>query len=194
MKSLLRLRYLLLVALEISILAAPLSYPPARRADLVENHHGTQVADPYRWMEDLDSPETRAFVVAQAKLTDSYLAEIPSREAIQQRLTKLLDYEKFGTPTYHGYRYFYTHNSGLQPHAVLHTSIGLNGPPKVAFDPNTLSAGGSVAVAGDSISHDGLFLAYGLAAGGGDWTDWHFREVATGKDLPDVIRWTKYYE
>jgi protease II len=87
MKSLLRLRYLLLVALEISILAAPLSYPPARRADLVENHHGTQVADPYRWMEDLDSTETRAFVVAQAKLTDSYLAEISSREALQQRST-----------------------------------------------------------------------------------------------------------
>lgn len=194
MKSPLRLRYLLFVALGIATVGAPLSYPPARRADLVENHHGTQVADPYRWMEDLDSPETRAFVIAQAKLTDSYLAEIPSREAIQQRLTKLLDYEKFGTPSRHGERYFYTHNKGLQPHSVLYTTIGLEGAPTVAFDPNALSTDGSVAVAGYSISHDGLILAYGLAAGGGDWTDWHFREVVTGKDLPDVIRWTKYYE
>ncbi len=172
-----------------------LVYPTARRSELTENHHGTQVRDPYRWMEELDSAETREFVLAQAKLTDSYLAQIPAREAIQQRLTKLLDYEKFGTPTLRGNRYFYTHNKGLQPHAVLYSTAAndSDSTPSVIFDPNTLSTDGSIAVAGYTFSHDGSILAYGLAAGGGDWTDWHFRDVTSGKDLSDVIRWTKYY-
>lgn len=173
--------------------AAGLSYPEARRSDLMENYHGTTVADPYRWMEELDSPETREWTLAEARLTDGYLAKAPARETIKRRLTELLDYEKFGMPVRRGERYFYTYNKGLQPHAVLYTTIGLNGSPAVAFDPNSLSTDGSVAVAGYAFSQDGEILAYGLAAGGGDWTDWHFRPVATGKDLPDVIRWTKYY-
>ena len=186
---------LVLVALEIAaVVASALEYPAARRSDLVENHHGAQVPDPYRWLEELDSAETRKFVLAHARLTDSYLAQIPARESIRQRLTKLLDYEKFGTPIRHGNRYFYTHNKGLQPHAVLYTTVGLEGTPKVAFDPNSVSTDGSVGVAGYAFSHDGSILAYGLAQGGGDWTDWHFVEVASGKKLPEVIRWTKYYE
>ena len=186
---------LILAALQITMTAADsIQYPQARRSELVENHHGTQVADPYRWMEELDSTETRAFVVAQAKLTDDYLAQIPARESIRQRLTKLFDYEKFGTPIRQGDRYFYTHNKGLQPHAVLYTTVGLDGAPKVAFDPNAVSTDGSVGVAGYAFSPDGSMLAYGLAQGGGDWADWHFVEVASGKKLPEVIRWTKYYE
>jgi prolyl oligopeptidase len=173
--------------------APEFSYPNARRSDVVENFHGTKVADPYRWMEELDSPETRAWVLAEAHLTDSYLEKIPARGAIKQRLTKLLNYEKYGTPFHRGNRYFYTLNKGLQPHAVLYTTIGLKGEPTVAFDPNTLSTNGSVGVVGYVASHDGAILGYGLAQGGGDWTDWHFREVESGKDLPDVIRWIKYY-
>src|SRR3954468_13197671 len=173
--------------------APEFSYPNARRSDVVENFHGTKVADPYRWMEELDSPETRAWVLAEAHLTDSYLEKIPARGAIKQRLTKLLNYEKYGTPFHHGNRYFYTLNKGLQPHAVLYTTIGLKGEPTVAFDPNTLSTNGSVGVVGYVASHNGAILGYGLAQGGGDWTDWHFREVKSGKDFADVIRWTKYY-
>jgi prolyl oligopeptidase len=173
--------------------AAEFSYPTARRSERVENFHGTPVADPYQWLEELDSPETRAWVLAEARLTDSYLEKIPARPSIQQRLTKLLNYEQYGTPFRHGNRYFYTHNKGLQPHAVLYTTVGLKGEPAVAFDPNTLSTNGSISVVGYVASPDGAILGYGLAQGGGDWTDWHFREVKSGKDLPDVIRWTKYY-
>lgn len=174
--------------------AAEFSYPTARRSDAVENFHGTQVSDPYRWLEELDSPETRAWVQAEARLTDSYLDKVPARRSVQQRLTQLLNYEKYGTPFHRGNRYFYTLNKGLQPHAVLYTTLGLGGEPAVAFDPNTLSTNGSVGVVGYVASPNGAILGYGLAAGGGDWTDWYFRDLKSGKDLPDVIRWTKYYE
>ncbi|MGV3774344.1 MAG: prolyl oligopeptidase family serine peptidase [Verrucomicrobiales bacterium] len=171
-----------------------LQYPPARKGDVVDDYHGTKVADPYRWMEELDSPETRDWVVAQAKLTDSWLEKIPARDVFRERISRLMNYEKFGVPFRRGNRFFYTHNKGLQPQSVLYMTEGLDGAPKIAFDPNILSTDGSVAVAGYVVSHDGSILAYGLSAGGSDWTDWHFRELATGKNLPDKVRWTKYYQ
>src|SRR5258708_21859203 len=101
-----------------------LKYPAARKDSHVDDYHGEKVADPYRWMEELDSPETKAWVKAEADLTDSYLDKIPARKALKERLTKLLDYEKFGIPFHAGERYFFTHNSGLQPQSVLYTAIG----------------------------------------------------------------------
>ncbi len=171
----------------------PLKYPAARRGDTVDDYNGVKVADPYRWMEQLDAPETRTWVKAEAALADSYLAKIPAREALKARLRELLDYEKFSVPFQRGGQYFYTRNSGLQPQSVLYEVTGLNGEPRVVFDPNALSTNGSVSVAGYEASHDGATLAYGVTRGGSDWVDWHFRDVATGRDLPDVLRWTKYY-
>src|SRR5277367_6310234 len=122
------------------------AYPPAQRGDVVDDYHGVKVADPYRWLEQLDAPDTRAWVTAEAQLTDSYLEKIPVRQALKERLTKLFDFERFGMPFHEGSRYFYGHNSGLQPQSVLYTTIGLNGKPGVALDPNILSTNGSLAV------------------------------------------------
>jgi prolyl oligopeptidase len=169
----------------------PLTYPPARRDSHVDDYHGEKVADPYRWMEQLDSPETRDWVKAEAQLTDSYLEKIPARRELKERLTRLLDYEKFGLPFHAGKRYFYSHNSGLQPQSDLLMMDGLEGKPAIAFSPSDLPKG--VAIAGYVANPDGRLLAYGLSQGGSDWTDWHFRDLKSGKDLPDVLRWTKYY-
>ncbi len=169
------------------------SYPSARRSDVVEDYHGFKVADPYQWLEQLDSAETRAWVLAEARLTGSYLSKLPAREALKRRLTQLIDFEKYGLPFHEGGRYFYTHNSGLQPQSVLYCTEGLSGRPTVALDPNMLSTNGGLAVVGYVVSRDGARLAYGVSQGGADWTDWHVRDLASGKDLPDVVRWTKYY-
>jgi prolyl oligopeptidase len=184
----------LLVALAGSAAPLPLpGYPPARRDSALDDYNGVKVADPYRWLEQLDSAETRDWVRAEAQLTDSYLAKIPVRQSIERRLTALLDFEKFGMPFHKGRHYFYTHNSGLQQQSVLYVSAGLNGVPAMVFDPNSLSTNGALAIVGYAASPDGATLAYGVSQGGSDWTDWHFREVASGQDLPDVLRWTKYY-
>jgi len=182
----------LLVTLAASA-AVGATYPQAKRDDTVDDYHGVKVADPYRWMEKLDSPETRAWVSAEARLTDAYLDKIPVRQSIEQRLTELLNFEKFGMPFHKGHHYFYTYNTGLQPQSVLYASDGLDGKPAVAFDPNALSTNGTVAIVGYVPSPDGAMIAYGVSQGGSDWTDWHFRDLASGHDLPDIIKWTKYY-
>lgn len=170
-----------------------LTYPPAKRGAVVDDYHGVKVPDPYRWMEDLDSAETRAWVTAEANLTEEYLAGLPTRKMLRERLTKLLDFEKFGAPFRRQDYYFYSYNKGLDPQSVLYKTKGLNGEPMVLLDPNALSPDGTVALAGYQVSHDGSILAYGLSQGGSDWTDWHFRNVESGQDRPDVVRWTKYY-
>jgi prolyl oligopeptidase len=167
-------------------------YPVARKTDQVDDYHGTKVADPYRWLEDLDSPETRAWVEAENKVTFGYLAQIPERDAIRQRLTKLWNYEKFGIPTKKGDRYFYTKNDGLQNQSPLYWSPSLDSEPRLLINPNTLSADGTVALAGTAISEDGKLLAYGLAASGSDWNEWKVRDVETGKDLSDDLKWIKF--
>ncbi len=180
------------------VMAAPapkrLDYPQPVRGDTVDNYHGTLVADPYRGLEDLDSAATRSWVGAQAKLTNSYLAALAGRERLRSRLSQLVNYERFGVPFQAGGHYFFTRNSGLQNQNVLYVTQALDAPPTIAFDPNTLSKDGSLAVVGYVPSHSGRLLAYGLSVSGSDWTDWHVRDLETGLDLPDVIRFTKYYE
>jgi prolyl oligopeptidase len=171
----------------------PFDYPQPRRDEsVVEDYHGTKVPDPYRWLEDPDSAETRAWVEAENKLTFAYLESIPQRARIKERLTKLWDYEKFGIPRVEGSRYFWTRNSGLQNQGVFYTAEGLDAEPRVLIDPNTLSKDGTVALSGTSITHDGSKLAYGLAGAGSDWTEWKVRDVATGKDLDDQLKWIKF--
>jgi prolyl oligopeptidase len=168
------------------------NYPPARKSDQVDDYHGVKVADPYRWLEDLDSEETRNWVEAQNKLSCGFLESIPARAGLKERLTKLWNYEKYGIPFKEGDRYFYTRNSGLQTQAVLYTVTSLDAQPQLVLDPNTLSADGTVAVSGMQVSPDGKLLAYSLSASGSDWQEWKVRDVATGKDLSDHLKWVKF--
>jgi prolyl oligopeptidase len=170
----------------------PLKYPPTRTVDQVDELHGVRVADPYRWLEDLDSPETAAWVAAQNELTFSYLEQIPAREKIRQRLTHLWNFERYGIPFTEGGRYFYTRNDGLQNQSVLYVAESLDGPPRVLVDPNLLSADGTIALTETAPSHDGRLLVYGLSTAGSDWEEYRVRDVDSGADLPDQLRWIKF--
>jgi prolyl oligopeptidase len=167
-------------------------YPESARVDQVDDYHGVKVADPYRWLEDLDSEQTRAWVAAQNRVTSAYLAAIPERQAIRKRLTELWNYERYGVPTKHGGRYFFTRNDGLQNQNVLFRVDTLGGEAKVVLDPNKLSQDGTVALSGVSVSEDGKLIAYGLSSGGSDWQEWRVREVESGRDLTDHLRWVKF--
>ncbi|HTQ78839.1 MAG TPA: prolyl oligopeptidase family serine peptidase [Thermoanaerobaculia bacterium] len=169
-----------------------LVYPPARIVDLVDVLHGIEVPDPYRWLEDPDSPETVAWVEAENRVTQGYLARIPEREGIRQRLKELWNYEKYDVPTKAGDRYFFAKNDGLQNQSVIYFLDRLDGTPQRVIDPNTLSADGTVALTAYSVSDDGQLIAYGLSSGGSDWEEWRVRDVESGRDLPDLLRWVKF--
>jgi prolyl oligopeptidase len=172
---------------------SPFIYPQAAKTGQVDDYHGVKVADPYRWLEDPSSPASRAWIEAENKLTFGYLSEIPARERIKQRLTELWDYEKYQVPFKEGARYFYRKNDGLQNQSVLYTVTPLGGRPRVLLDPNTLSPDGTIALSEPVVvSDDGKLLAYGLSASGSDWQEWRVRDVETGKDLPDVLKWVKF--
>ena len=173
----------------------PLAYPTSQKVDQVDDYHGTKVEDPYRWLEDPDSDETKAWVEAQNQVTFEYLNEITVREKIKQRLTQLWDYEKFSIPFKEGdraLRYFYFKNDGLQNQSVLYTLISLDAEPKVLLDPNKLSEDGTVALSGVSISEDAKLMAYGLSTSGSDWQEWKVRDIETGEDISDHLKWIKF--
>ncbi|HJS07638.1 MAG TPA: S9 family peptidase, partial [Pirellulales bacterium] len=173
-----------------------LDYPETRRGDVKDDYHGTKIADPYRWLEDPDSPESRTWIEAQNRVTESYLAQIPRREKIRERLTELWNYERYGLPWSEGDNYFYTHNNGLQNQSVLMAAdtdvFRSGGKPRVLLDPNALSKDGTVSLTGSRVSDDGKYLAYGLASGGSDWNEWFVREVASGRNLTDHLKWVKF--
>lgn len=169
-----------------------LKYPKTRRSDHMDQYHGTDVADPYRWLEDPDSDETKAWVEAENKVTFGFLESIPEREPIKQRLTELWNYERFGLPRKRGDRYFYTRNDGLQNQSVLYVTDGIDGKPRVLLDPNQWAADGTVALAGWTPSEDGKLLTYGVAAAGSDWREWKVLDVETGKELADHLKWVKF--
>ena len=172
--------------------AQTLQYPAARKSDVVDDYHGTRVPDPYRWLEDPDSPESRAWIEAQNRLTAAYLAEIPARTAIRERLTKLWNYPKYGTPFRKGGRYFFFKNDGLQNQSVLYKQASLKADPETLLDPNLLSEDGTVALSTLAVSDDGRLLAYGTSASGSDWEEFRVRDVAIGKDRPDHLKWIKF--
>jgi prolyl oligopeptidase len=177
--------------LDISPLSS-LVYPGARTVDQVDEYFGTPVADPYRWMEDIDSPEVKQWIDRENQLTRSVLDRCTERETMHRRLMELINFERFTAPAVRGSRYFYWHNTGLQNQSVLFWMEGLNGVPKVLLDPNTLSEDGTVAVIDLSISDDGSLAAYSIADAGSDWITWHVRDVTTGNDLPDSVAWSKF--
>ena len=169
-----------------------LNYPDSRKGQQVDNYHGLEVADPYRWLENPDSEETIAWIKAQNKVTFNYLEQIPARDDIKKRLTKLWDYEKYGIPFREGNRYFYFKNNGLQNQSVLYTLKNLDDKPEVLLDPNQLSEDGTVALSGTSISDNGEYLAYGISIAGSDWQEWKVRNIETGEDLSDHLKWIKF--
>jgi len=171
---------------------ARLSYPSARTTNQVDVYHGISVADPYRWLEDDNSAETKAWVEAQNKVTFDFLGGIPQRDAIKQRLTKLWNYERYSVPFTEGGRYFYSKNDGLQNQSVYYTMPALGREPKVLIDPNKLSTDGTVALSGLAPSDNGNLLAYGLSGSGSDWQEWKVRDIETGKDTDDQLKWVKF--
>jgi prolyl oligopeptidase len=170
----------------------PLAYPPTRKDDVVDDFHGTKVADPYRWLEDVDSAETRAWVEAENRVTFAYLEEIPERERIRKRLTALWDYPKYGAPFKKGGRYFFFKNSGLQNQSVLYMQTSLTDEPKVLLDPNRFSADGTVALSILAFAEDGRRVVYGTSGSGSDWQEFRVRDVDTQRDRSDQLQWIKF--
>jgi prolyl oligopeptidase len=176
----------------VSAAGQPLTYPPTRKAQQVDNYHGVQVADTYRWLEDDRSPETARWVKAENQLTSTYLAKIPYRHRVRARLDLLYNYAKYTPPFRRGGYLFYRKNSGLQNQSVLYVQKGLSGAARVLLDPNTLSIDGTSQLATYSVSKDGKYLGYTVSAGGSDWQEAHVIEIATGKVLSDRLNWLKF--
>jgi prolyl oligopeptidase len=190
-----RIPSLLALALMTSVVsAAPMNwnYPAAERGSVVDNYHGTTVADPYRWLEELDAPPTQSWVTAQNKITDSLLSTLPWRAKFKARLTELWNYPRIGLPYKQGGRVFYSRNSGLQNQGVFYVQDATATEPRVLIDPNTLASDGTVALTATAVSRDGKWVAYGTAAAGSDWNEFRVRSVETGKDTGDVIKWVKF--
>lgn len=167
-------------------------YPESRQSGQIDTYHGLAVADPYRWLEDPYSEESRAWIEAQNTVTTGYLAELSGRDRLQERLTELWNYERYGTPFKRGNQYFFYKNDGLQNQSVLYTSPSLEAEPRILLDPNTLSEDGTIALGGIAISEDGAYLTYGLSSSGSDWMEWKVRRIDTGEDLDDHLQWIKF--
>jgi prolyl oligopeptidase len=169
-----------------------LKYPVTRKEDVSEMIHGVKIDDPYRWLEDDNSEETKSWVKAQNEVTFGYLKSLPKRNAIEARLTELWNYERVGMPFRRGGRWFFTHNSGLQNQSVLMTADALDGEPRLLLDPNAMSKDGTTSLKDYEPSEDGKLIAYGVSEAGSDWTTIRVREITSGQDREDVVRWVKF--
>ncbi|MGH9329512.1 MAG: S9 family peptidase, partial [Vicinamibacterales bacterium] len=169
----------------------PMKYPPAAQGAVVDTYHGTKVPDPYRWLEDADGPETVKWVEAQNALTRPFV-DGPAREALEKRLTELYNYPRTGIPTKRGSRYFFTHNTGLQPQGILYVQDGLKGERRVLLDPNPLTPDHTAALTALSVNDAGTLIAYGISKSGSDRQEIFVRDVATAVDRPDHIKWAKF--
>ncbi|MGC6427255.1 MAG: prolyl oligopeptidase family serine peptidase [Akkermansiaceae bacterium] len=190
-----------MVRVSLSLLALPLfvvakdtsiTYPNSHPVDTVETIHGVKVADPYRWLEDLNSDRTRQWIKEQNTLTQKHLNSIPGRDTLNAHLTRLWNVERFGTPQFIGGRYFFSRNDGLQNQSVLYVTESLDATPTVLLDPNKLSDDGTIALKSYDISPDGKFMAYSISKSGSDWVEWKVREIASGTDLKDHLKWSKF--
>jgi prolyl oligopeptidase len=171
---------------------AQFKYPTAPASDQVDDYSGVKVADPYRPLEDPDSPESRTWIEAENKITFDFLNSIPERDGIRKRLTEVWDYERFGVPFKENDRYFFSKNMGLQNQNVLYTAANFSEKPRELLDPNLLAKDGTIALGGIDVTDDAKLMAYGLATAGSDWQQWRVRDVATGKDRQDLVDWVKF--
>jgi prolyl oligopeptidase len=167
-------------------------YPESKKLDVVDDYHGTEVADPYRWLEDPNAEDTKAWVRAQNDVTFPYLKSLPGRDRIESRLTTLWDYPRYSTPSKRGGHYFYSYNDGLQNQSVLYTMQSMDDEPRVLLDPNTFSDDGTVALSSLAISKNARYIMYGKSDGGSDWQEFFVRDIETGEDLDDHIKWVKF--
>jgi prolyl oligopeptidase len=172
--------------------AQRIPYPTTQTVDVVDDYHGIKVPDPYRWLEDVDASDTRAWIDAQNRVTEGFLDQIPQRDTIRARLTELWDYPRYGVPIKKGRRYFFSRNDGLQNQAVLYWQSSLDGQPQVLLDPNALSPDGTVSLATTAWAEDGRLLAYGISRSGSDWQEFRIRDVAAGRDHSDTLQWIKF--
>ena len=170
------------------------TYPPTRRVDHTDTYFGVKVRDPYRWLEEdiRNSKEVADWVAAENKVTFQYLESIPQREEIRRRLTDLWNFTQYSVAFKEGGRYYYLKNNGLQNQPVLYVLNALDASPRPLLDPNTWSKDGTIALGGLGFSDDGRYMAYSRAEAGSDWSTWHVLEIASGKSLPDELRWTKF--
>ncbi len=169
----------------------PLIYPITRKVDQVDDYHGTRIDDPFRWLEDDTSAETKAWVEAQNQVTFGYLDRIPYRDALRARLTELVDYPRYSAPVVKAQWHLFTKNDGLQNQAVYYLKEGQSGTPVVLIDPNTLSADGTTRVAGLTFNKAGTRIAYMRSEAGSDWQQIRVIDVATREHLPDAVDWVK---
>ena len=169
-----------------------LTYPETKRGDVVEDYFGTRVPDPYRWLEDDNSPEVAAWVEAENKVTFGYLDKIPYRAQLKDRLTKLFNYPKISAPARRGKYFIFSKNDCLQNQSVYYIQKGLDGTPDLLLDPNKFSADGTSQLGGFSLSKTGKYVAYGISEGGSDWRDFYVLDVATRKALPEHLQWIKF--
>jgi prolyl oligopeptidase len=189
-------RTLAVIAVAAAVLGSPvtaqkLQYPDTRRVDHVDTYFGVRVADPYRWLEDENAPETAKWAEQENRVTFGYLEQIPYRQSVKARLEKLFNYPRYGAPFRNGDYFFFTKNDGLQNQNVYYMQKSLEGAPEVLIDPNKFSPDGTSQLAEFALSKDGKYLAYGISAGGSDWRELHVMEVASKKTLPDVLEWVK---
>jgi len=172
--------------------AAKLTYPATKKVDQVDDYFGTKVADPYRWLEDDNAADVKAWVQAENVVTFGYLGRIPFRDKIKQRLTEIYNYPRYSSPFRAGEYYFFYKNDGLQNQSVCYIQKGLAGTPEVFFDPNALSPDGTVRLGIVSLSRDDRYVALSRGEAGSDWSEIRIMEIATRKELPDRIRWVKF--
>jgi prolyl oligopeptidase len=187
---------LVLLTLAVAWICSPtsaqnLQYPQTKKVDHVDTYFGVKVADPYRWLEDENSPETRQWIEEQNKVTFGYLERIPFRQQVKQRLEKLFDYPKYSAPFRRGEYFFFSKNEGLQNQSVLYRQRGLDGKPEVVLDPNTLSEDGTARLSGFTLSRDGKYAAYGISRAGSDWQEYYVMDMTALKNLSDTLRWIK---
>ncbi len=190
MRSLVILLFISILSMQ--LVAQQFKYPPTVKGDVKDNYHGTEISDPYRWLEDDNSHETKAWVEAQNKVTQEYLGKIKFRDKLKNRITELYNYEKFGQPFKAGKNYMFFKNDGLQEQSVLYIQNSLTGEPRVFLDPNKFSQDGTTSLAGVYISNDGKYCGYAISKGGSDWNEFFVKEVESGKELSDHLKWIKF--
>src|SRR5687768_2808317 len=188
MKRLFAVLFLLSFSL---LLKAQLIYPETKKGDLVEEYHGTKIADPYRWLEDDKSEETKQWVTEENKVTFGYLDKIPYRADWLKRLEEINNYPKYSSPSKKHEYYYFSKNDGLQNQSVVYRQKGLNGKPEIVLDPNKFSAGGTTSLATFSLSKDGRYAVVGKSAGGSDWRTYFVMDMKTLQYLPDSLAWVK---
>jgi prolyl oligopeptidase len=182
----------LLTLAQNTVAQTPFKYPAAPTTNHVDDCNGVKVADPYRPLENPDSPESRAWIEAENKITFDFLKTIPERDRIKKRLTEIWDYERFGVPFKEDGRYFFSKNTGLQNQNVIYTTTNFSETPRELLDPNLLAKDGTIALGGLDVTNNARLMAYGLAAAGSDWQQWKVRDVETGKDRQDLLDWIKF--